>query len=69
MTMQSIFFSLSETQLVLFDEGMMIGMMRTNLKTMEIHEVDEWFRLDKKYMTDPHPELRKKHEDIDDYGL
>lgn len=31
----------------------------------EMHEVDEWFRVDGKHVTDPHPELSRARRGID----
>lgn len=39
------------------DEKRALGFIRDTLKMLEFHEVDEWFRIDGKHVTDPHPPL------------
>ena len=37
-----------------------LGFIYCMLREMELHEIDEWFKLDGYHVKDPHPEFRKK---------
>lgn len=49
------------------NEESLISIIQSSLKKIAAHEVDEWFRLDDRQVTDPHPELKqlkKAHDDM-----
>lgn len=38
-------------------QAFLMQMVHETIKNLELHEIDEWFKLDGKCVNDPHPEL------------
>jgi hypothetical protein len=42
------------------DQEELIHMINTVVRTLELHEINEWLKLDGRCVVEPHPELKKE---------
>ena len=54
----------SHHEVAMFDRDQFLWTVRSFLVEMEVHEVDEWFRLDGAPVHEPHPERHGKTREV-----